>query len=60
MLHADCSVGCRALEVWGSMEALARERNLRKEVEQLYQDSMRSLQLLIELQNKRFLSSLIF
>lgn len=42
-IDAGCSVVCRALEVWGSMEALARERNLRKEVEQQYQESMYSL-----------------
>lgn len=39
----DCgllfSVLIRALEVWGSQEALARERNLRKEVEREYQES---------------------
>lgn len=29
----------RALDVWGSQEALARERNLRKEVEREYEES---------------------
>lgn len=33
------SVDIRALDVWGSHEALARERNLRKEVEREYQES---------------------
>lgn len=33
------SVTIRALEVWGSHEALARERNLRKEVEREFQES---------------------
>lgn len=33
------SVTVRALDVWGSHEALARERNLRKEVEREYQES---------------------
>ncbi|KAF4091199.1 hypothetical protein AMELA_G00034350 [Ameiurus melas] len=42
-------VETKALEVWGSMEALARERNLRKEVEQLYQENVfRNQQLLKE------------
>lgn len=31
----------RALEVWGSQEALARERDQRKEVEREYQESMK-------------------
>lgn len=35
----------RALDVWGSQEALARERNLRKEVEREYQESMSLLML---------------
>uniref|UniRef100_A0A8C2HW20 Solute carrier family 30 member 9 n=1 Tax=Cyprinus carpio TaxID=7962 RepID=A0A8C2HW20_CYPCA len=30
----------RALDVWGSQEALARERNLRKEVEKEYQENI--------------------
>lgn len=29
----------RALDVWGSQEALAREKNLRSEVEREYQES---------------------
>lgn len=29
----------RALDVWGSLEALARERKLRKEVEREYEES---------------------
>lgn len=29
----------RALDVWGSQEALAREKNLRREVEREYQES---------------------
>lgn len=29
----------RAIDVWGSQEALARERNLRKEMEKEYQES---------------------
>uniref|UniRef100_A0A672NCX9 Proton-coupled zinc antiporter SLC30A9, mitochondrial n=1 Tax=Sinocyclocheilus grahami TaxID=75366 RepID=A0A672NCX9_SINGR len=33
-------VEAKALDVWGSQEALARERNLRKEVEREYQESM--------------------
>ncbi|KAK3565131.1 hypothetical protein QTP86_033976 [Hemibagrus guttatus] len=42
-------VEAKALEVWGSMEALARERNLRKEVEQQYQENIfRNQQLLKE------------
>uniref|UniRef100_A0A669F187 Proton-coupled zinc antiporter SLC30A9, mitochondrial n=1 Tax=Oreochromis niloticus TaxID=8128 RepID=A0A669F187_ORENI len=32
-------VEAKALDVWGSHEALARERNLRKEVERQYQES---------------------
>uniref|UniRef100_A0A665WLF8 Proton-coupled zinc antiporter SLC30A9, mitochondrial n=1 Tax=Echeneis naucrates TaxID=173247 RepID=A0A665WLF8_ECHNA len=32
-------VEAKALDVWGSQEALARERNLRKEVEREYQES---------------------
>lgn len=47
-------MGCRALEVWGSIEALARERNLRKEVERQYEESMCALQLVIEMRNKIF------
>ncbi|KAF7707520.1 hypothetical protein HF521_018738 [Silurus meridionalis] len=31
----------RALDVWGSMEALARERNLRKDVERQFQERMK-------------------
>uniref|UniRef100_A0A665WLC9 Cation efflux protein transmembrane domain-containing protein n=1 Tax=Echeneis naucrates TaxID=173247 RepID=A0A665WLC9_ECHNA len=39
----------RALDVWGSQEALARERNLRKEVEREYQENIfRNQQLLKE------------
>uniref|UniRef100_A0A673G8X5 Proton-coupled zinc antiporter SLC30A9, mitochondrial n=1 Tax=Sinocyclocheilus rhinocerous TaxID=307959 RepID=A0A673G8X5_9TELE len=34
-------VEAKALDVWGSQEALARERNLRKEVEREYQESMK-------------------
>uniref|UniRef100_A0AAQ4QYV4 Proton-coupled zinc antiporter SLC30A9, mitochondrial n=1 Tax=Gasterosteus aculeatus aculeatus TaxID=481459 RepID=A0AAQ4QYV4_GASAC len=34
-------VEAKALEVWGSQEALARERNLRKEVEREYQENQR-------------------
>uniref|UniRef100_A0A669BD29 Proton-coupled zinc antiporter SLC30A9, mitochondrial n=1 Tax=Oreochromis niloticus TaxID=8128 RepID=A0A669BD29_ORENI len=33
-------VEAKALDVWGSHEALARERNLRKEVERQYQENM--------------------
>lgn len=32
-------VTIRAIDVWGSHEALARERNLRKQVEREYQES---------------------
>uniref|UniRef100_A0AAR2KUT1 Proton-coupled zinc antiporter SLC30A9, mitochondrial n=1 Tax=Pygocentrus nattereri TaxID=42514 RepID=A0AAR2KUT1_PYGNA len=46
-------VEAKALDVWGSMEALARERKLRSEVERQYQESMWTLQLLIELQLPR-------
>ncbi|XP_031159238.1 zinc transporter 9 isoform X2 [Sander lucioperca] len=42
-------VEAKALEVWGSHEALARERNLRKEVEREFQESIfRNQQLLKE------------
>ncbi|XP_068451552.1 proton-coupled zinc antiporter SLC30A9, mitochondrial [Clinocottus analis] len=42
-------VEAKALEVWGSQEALARERNLRKEVEKEYQENIyRNQQLLKE------------
>ncbi|XP_061691517.1 proton-coupled zinc antiporter SLC30A9, mitochondrial isoform X2 [Syngnathoides biaculeatus] len=42
-------VEAKALDVWGSQEALARERNLRKEVEREYQENIfRSQQLLKE------------
>ncbi|XP_054453398.1 proton-coupled zinc antiporter SLC30A9, mitochondrial isoform X1 [Anoplopoma fimbria] len=42
-------VEAKALEVWGSQEALARERNLRKEVEREYQENIfRNQQLLKE------------
>ncbi|XP_074505384.1 proton-coupled zinc antiporter SLC30A9, mitochondrial isoform X1 [Sebastes fasciatus] len=42
-------VEAKALEVWGSHEALARERNLRKEVEREYQENIfRNQQLLKE------------
>ncbi|XP_058252620.1 proton-coupled zinc antiporter SLC30A9, mitochondrial [Hemibagrus wyckioides] len=41
-------VEAKALEVWGSMEALARERNLRKEVEQQYQENIFRNQQLIK------------
>lgn len=38
--HALCfSLFPRAIDVWGSQEALARERNLRKEMEKEYQES---------------------
>lgn len=36
----------RAIDVWGSQEALARERNLRKEMEKEYQESGFMLSLL--------------
>lgn len=38
-LYCCLCVTIRALDVWGSHEALARERNLRKEVEREYQES---------------------
>ncbi|KAM9741621.1 proton-coupled zinc antiporter SLC30A9, mitochondrial [Menidia menidia] len=42
-------VEAKALDVWGSHEALARERNLRKEVEREYQENIfRNQQLLKE------------
>ncbi|XP_060782719.1 proton-coupled zinc antiporter SLC30A9, mitochondrial [Neoarius graeffei] len=42
-------VEAKALEVWGSMEALARERKLRKDVERQYQENIfRNQQLLKE------------
>lgn len=42
-------VEAKALDVWGSLEALARERNLRKEVEREYQENIfRNQQLLKE------------
>ncbi|XP_048087398.1 zinc transporter 9 isoform X2 [Alosa alosa] len=42
-------VEAKALDVWGSPEALARERNLRKEIEQEYQENIfRNQQLLKE------------
>ncbi|XP_061541406.1 proton-coupled zinc antiporter SLC30A9, mitochondrial [Phycodurus eques] len=42
-------VEAKALDVWGSQEALARERNLRKEVEREYEENIfRSQQLLKE------------
>lgn len=42
-------VEAKALDVWGSPEALARERNLRKEVEREYQENIfRNQQLLKE------------
>uniref|UniRef100_A0A665WMA4 Proton-coupled zinc antiporter SLC30A9, mitochondrial n=1 Tax=Echeneis naucrates TaxID=173247 RepID=A0A665WMA4_ECHNA len=42
-------VEAKALDVWGSQEALARERNLRKEVEREYQENIfRNQQLLKE------------
>ncbi|XP_077388838.1 proton-coupled zinc antiporter SLC30A9, mitochondrial [Festucalex cinctus] len=42
-------VEAKALDVWGSQEALARERNLRKEMEREYQENIfRSQQLLKE------------
>ncbi|XP_035525667.1 zinc transporter 9 [Morone saxatilis] len=42
-------VEAKAIDVWGSHEALARERNLRKEVEREYQEStFRNQQLLKE------------
>ncbi|TRY54763.1 hypothetical protein DNTS_031277 [Danionella cerebrum] len=42
-------VEAKALEVWGSQEALVRERNLRKEVEREYQENIfRNQQLLKE------------
>ncbi|XP_026991174.2 zinc transporter 9 [Tachysurus fulvidraco] len=42
-------VEAKALDVWGSNEALVRERNLRKEVEQQYQENIfRNQQLLKE------------
>ncbi|KAI4904147.1 hypothetical protein NFI96_013806, partial [Prochilodus magdalenae] len=42
-------VEAKALDVWGSMEALARERKLRSEVERQYQDNIfRNQQLLKE------------
>ncbi|KAK5864535.1 hypothetical protein PBY51_015772 [Eleginops maclovinus] len=42
-------VEAKALEVWGSHEALAREKNLRKEVEREYQENIfRNQQLLKE------------
>lgn len=38
--HMFCfSPFLRAIDVWGSQEALARERNLRKEMEKEYQES---------------------
>lgn len=40
VLSLICSlIVFRAIDVWGSHEALARERNLRKEVEREYQES---------------------
>ncbi|KAF7657719.1 hypothetical protein LDENG_00023130 [Lucifuga dentata] len=42
-------VEAKALDVWGSLEALARERNLRKEMEREYQENIfRNQQLLKE------------
>ncbi|KAJ0002809.1 hypothetical protein NQD34_007958 [Periophthalmus magnuspinnatus] len=42
-------VEAKSLDVWGSLEALARERNLRKEVEREYQENIfRNQQLLKE------------
>ncbi|KAM9471032.1 proton-coupled zinc antiporter SLC30A9, mitochondrial [Clarias gariepinus] len=47
-------VEAKGLEVWGSMEALARERNLRKEVERQYQEKIfRNQQLLKEYKDFR-------
>ncbi|XP_065129724.2 proton-coupled zinc antiporter SLC30A9, mitochondrial isoform X2 [Paramisgurnus dabryanus] len=47
-------VEAKALEVWGSQEALARERNVRKEVEREYQENMfRNQQLLKEYKDFR-------
>lgn len=48
-------VEAKALEVWGSQEALARERNVRKEVEREYQeiDMFRNQQLLKEYKDFR-------
>lgn len=42
-----CFYAIRALDVWGSHEALARERNLRKEVEREFQESRLNICLLI-------------
>lgn len=48
----------RALDVWGSQEALTRERNLRKDVEKEYQESMSfSPHLLHDLHSAIFMST---
>lgn len=38
-MHSVSFLFLRAIDVWGSPEALARERNLRKEMEKEYQES---------------------
>uniref|UniRef100_A0A8C1S6P4 Proton-coupled zinc antiporter SLC30A9, mitochondrial n=1 Tax=Cyprinus carpio TaxID=7962 RepID=A0A8C1S6P4_CYPCA len=51
-------VEAKALDVWGSQEALARERSLRKDVESEYQESMSfSPHLLHDLYSDVFMSS---
>ncbi|KAF3838676.1 hypothetical protein F7725_010444, partial [Dissostichus mawsoni] len=42
-------VEAKALEVWGSHEALAREKNVRKEVEREYQESNNGLNFIFKL-----------